>query len=162
MSERSEHAGAADPPTPTGLTHRPIVGWREWVVLPDFDHVALRAKVDTGARTSALHVEDLVLLDDGRRVAFTVPASETTGSHDVRRDLPVTEHRLVRSSNGVQEDRPVVLVRLTVGTHLFDAELSLTSRDEMGYPMLLGRSAMRRRFLVAPGRSFLMGEPHGD
>lgn len=134
----------------------PTVGWREWVVLPDLCPTSIKAKVDTGARTSSLHAFALQVSSD------TAPAIATFEIHPVQRssaeatvvEAKVEEFRLVRSSSGHSELRPVICSPIRIGAHEFDVDLTLTSRDEMGFRMLLGRAAVRKRFVVDPGRSY--------
>lgn len=142
--------------------HEPpgVVGWREWVALPDLGVAAIKAKVDTGARSSALHAWDVEELDgeDGRRwVRFAVHPFQHDDEVIVRGAAPLVEHRPIRSSNGEVEVRPVVRLRIGLLGRRLPVEVGLTRRDEMGFRMLLGRRALRRRFLVDPGRSFVGG-----
>jgi len=138
----------------------PTIGWREWVVLPDLCPTSIKAKVDTGARTSALHAFALSVSSN------TVPAIATFEIHPVQRsaasaqevEVKVHDFKLVRSSSGHTELRPVIRTPVRVGTHQFEIDLTLTSRDEMGFRMLLGRAAVRNRFLVDPGRSYRQKE----
>ena len=136
---------------------RKIIGWREWVALPDLCATPIKAKIDTGARTSALHALDLELTEiDGATVAvFELHPVQRSAAGAVRVEVPVLSFRRVRSSNGRVETRPVVVTTARTGRIEWPIEITLASRDEMGFRMLLGRSAVRRRFLVDPGRSFL-------
>lgn len=140
----------------------PIVGWREWVCLPDLCPDPLKAKVDTGARTSSLHAFDLSLSEtaDGVTLAhFEIHPAQRSSEQRSSVEIPVVEFREVRSSSGHSERRPVVRTPVVLGGRRFNVEITLTSRDEMGFRMLLGRAAVRRRFLVDPGRSYRQGEP---
>ena len=136
---------------------RPIIGWREWVSLPDLDVPQIKAKVDTGARTSALHVFDLeVFTREGAEWArFGIHPIQRSADEAVAAEAPLTGWRSVRSSNGRSERRPVLMTSITLFGLRWPLELTLTNRDQMGFRMLLGRQAVRRRFLVDPGRSFL-------
>ena len=140
---------------------RATIGWREWTALPDLGVPAVKAKVDTGARTSALHAFRLRVIDrDGEPwVRFEIHPSQRTARDSVEACCPVAAWRRVRSSNGEVENRPVISTTLQLGDQSWVAEVTLTNRDEMGFRMLLGRAAVRRRFLVDPGRSFLAGRP---
>ncbi|MDN3525696.1 RimK/LysX family protein [Halomonas sabkhae] len=135
-----------------------IVGRREMVTLPALN-LTLCAKVDTGARTSSLHAEDIETFEhDGHPwVRFTSrgggPASP---AHE--QCLPLHDRRRVTSSNGQTEWRFVVRTSMQLGELEFPVELTLTDRRDMRHPMLLGRRALRR-VLVAPGAGFLHGEP---
>jgi hypothetical protein len=135
----------------------PVVGWREWVALPGLGIGRIKAKVDTGARSSALHALDLetVERDDGTWVRFTVLPIQRSHQGEVRVEAPLVDWRSVRSSSGRAEMRPVIRVDVEVGGHRFPVEMTLTRRDQMGFRMLLGRTAIRRRFVVDAGRSYL-------
>lgn len=141
----------------TGL--RPTLGWREWVRLPELGIGLIKAKVDTGARTSSLHAFDVEEFRAGKKrmVRFKVHPEQRNSKYTVTTKAPVCDWRKVRSSSGVAELRPVVLTMLEVLGVRYEVELTLTNRDEMGFRMLLGRQATRRRFLVDPGASYLNG-----
>ncbi len=138
---------------------RTTVGWREWVALPLLDVVRIKAKVDTGARTSALHVENLDLdEDDGLVTArFQVLPRQRHDDDRVAATAVVIDQREVRSSSGAVDLRPVILTDITIAGTTVRAELTLTNRDEMGFRMLIGREALRPAFLVDAGRSYLGG-----
>lgn len=134
-----------------------VVGWREWVALPELADSVTKAKIDTGARTSALHAFDLEVVErDGIRMAeFELHPRQRTAADAVRVAHEVHAFRRVKSSNGKAELRPVILTTARLGDITWPIEVTLTSRDEMGFRMLLGRAAVRHRFLVDPSRSFL-------
>ena len=136
-------------------------GWEEWVALPDLGLPALKAKVDTGARTSSLHAFDLeeVVVGGRDHVSFTIHPWQATDEDAVGLTLPVHDRRSVRSSSGHAEDRIVVLMRLTLARRRITAEVTLTDRRKMRFPMLLGREAMAGRVLVDSEASFLLGRP---
>ena len=137
------------------------IGWREWVQLPELCPTPIKAKVDTGARTSALHAFDLALREiDGHTIAcFELHPIQRSRAGAVRVEWPVLGFRRVRSSNGRTERRPLVVTRARAGRVEWPIEITLASRDEMGFRMLLGRAALRRRFVIDPGRSFLTSPP---
>ena len=140
------------------MSHEPLViGWREWVHLADLGVRWIKVKVDTGARTSALHAEDI---EHFRRrgadwVRFTVHPLQRSRLRPTQVSAPVVEMRNVRSSNGSQEERPVIETTIDIGGHLWPIELTLTRRDVMGFRMLLGRQGIRGHGVIDPGRSFL-------
>lgn len=137
------------------------IGWREWVGLPDLGAPWIKAKIDTGARSSSLHAFDLETFDrDGIEWArFSVHPWQKSDNDAVPVEIPILEWRSIKSSSGESDDRPVVRTTLRVGTSNQEVDLTLARRDEMGFRMLVGREAMRKRFLVDPARSYLAGKP---
>ncbi|UAB79430.1 ATP-dependent zinc protease [Erythrobacter sp. SCSIO 43205] len=134
-------------------TDKEILGWREMVGLPELGLDEIPAKIDTGARTSSLHAEVLeeIEREDGRYVRFAV-------DWDGVRHEGVAIHvdvRGITSSNGETQKRYVIKTPLKIGSQLFKAEISLADRSDMKFPMLIGRTALRRRFLVDSGNSWL-------
>lgn len=138
-----------------------VIGWREWVSLPELGGAVVRAKIDTGARTSSIHAFGLELFEkDGKEYArFAIHPDHRSPGPAVIVETPVLGHRSVRNPGGRSEDRPVIRTKLVIGTYRFLTEVNLTRRDNMGMPMLLGRHTVRRRFVVDPGRSYLVGTP---
>ena len=138
----------------------PTVGWREWLALPELGIDRVKVKVDTGARTSAIHALDVETYEqDGEDwVQFLVHPiqKDTETTLDVRARL--IDQREVRPSTGKATVRPVILTHAELGGLRWPIELTLVRRDMMGFRMLLGRQALRHRFLVDPGRSFLQGK----
>lgn len=137
---------------------RLVIGWREWVALPDLGLARLKAKADTGARTSALHAFHVEVLPD-RRVRFRVHPLQRNAGPTVECSAPLVGYRWVRSSSGHRSRRPVVLTRLVIGDAAWPVEITLVRRDLMGFRMLLGRTALRRHALVDPGGSLRAGLP---
>lgn len=131
-------------------TAPPLIGWRERVKLPQLGIGLLVAKVDTGARTAALHAEDIE--QHGHRVRFRVPVN----GREHHCDAALAGERRVKSSSGHGETRVVIETDVVIGIHRFPIEVTLTNRTDMGVPMLLGRAAIRGRFVVHPGRSFIV------
>lgn len=141
-----------------------IIGWREWVDLPALGLGGIKAKMDTGARTSALHAINLELAQvDGMLVAhFDVLPRQRSDDDPTSVTATVTDQREVRSSSGALDLRPVISTEIRLLDTIVVAEVTLTNRDEMGFRMLVGRQAIRRRFVVDPGRSYLGGSPAHD
>lgn len=139
---------------------RPIIGWREWVGLPDLGVPLLKAKIDTGARTSAVHAYRVRPFErDGRAfVEFFIHPVQHRRQPEVACEAEVLEERWVTSSNGEREKRYIVKTRLSLAGKSWPIELSLTNRDDMGFRMLLGRQALRRRFVIDPGSSYRLAK----
>jgi hypothetical protein len=137
------------------------VGWREWVALPELDIPRIKAKVDTGARTSALHTFELELFHDrgAPMVRFGVHPLQRRMDHVVTCVAAVADQRWVTDSGGHREKRYVICTPITLGPWTWDVEMTLTNRDNMRFRMLLGRTAIAKRFAVDPGRSFVFGKP---
>lgn len=150
-------------PEPTAPPEtRTTTGWREWVALPDAGVEWTKAKIDTGARTSALHAFDLREWTDEagtEQVTFWVNPWQESQADAVEVTRPVHDRRSVRSSSGHAEERVVVLLGIRLVGREVTAEVTLTSRDEMGFRMLVGREALRQGFLVDSGASYLGGRP---
>ena len=146
---------------PKKRSQRTTIGWREWLALPDWGVEAIKAKIDTGARTSALHAFDIETYQrDGIAMArFAIHPWQDSSSDVVVVEAPLLERRKVRSSSGTARERPVVLTTMELAGRRESIEVTLTRRDEMGFRMLIGRQALRRRYIVDPGRSYLGGRP---
>jgi len=140
--------------------HLLVIGWREWVCLKDLGITKIKAKIDTGARTSALHAYDVHEYKEGQRnmVRFKVhPTQKNTLSVKYAK-AEIVEKRLVRDSGGKVTLRPVILTTVQVGELQWKIELTLVNRDQMGFRMLLGRQALRGHLLVNPQKSYLFGK----
>jgi hypothetical protein len=134
-----------------------IVGWREWASLPGVGIPWVKAKLDTGARSSALHAFDIEELAGGDRVRFKVRPWQKSLEDVVEVECPVHDRRTVRSSSGHSEVRIVVLLDVELAGRTVTAETTLSDRYQMGFRMLIGRQALRQGFLVDSHRSFLGG-----
>ncbi|ABC63571.1 ATP-dependent zinc protease family protein [Erythrobacter litoralis] len=132
------------------------VGWREVVALPDLTGARIPAKIDTGARTSSLHATEIERFDrDGHRMLrFQLDIGDGR-SEPVTVEVPRADQRVVTSSNGEAQTRYIIKTSLRIGDTVFPAEFSLADRSDMKFPILVGRMALRSRFLVDSGRSYL-------
>lgn len=135
------------------------LGWREWVGFPDLGIPRIKAKVDTGARSSCLHAFRVEPFQRGGEewVQFDVHPRQKYTDQVVRCEAPVLDRRRVRDSGGHEELRYVIETVISMGDERVRAEVTLTDRDTMKFRVLLGRTAMRGRYVVDPGRSYLLG-----
>ncbi len=142
-------------------TKLPRIGWREYVSLPDLKIPAIKAKVDTGARSSSLHAFEMELFrkDGLDYVRFKIHPVQRNDELVVEVETPVFDIRRVRSSSGESSVRPVIVTMVELLGVAWPIELTLANRDQMGFRMLLGREAMRGRMLVDPGNSYFGGKP---
>ncbi|MGC9457396.1 MAG: ATP-dependent zinc protease [Halothiobacillaceae bacterium] len=141
-------------------TVRKTIGWRELVALPALGIPRIKAKIDTGARTTALHAESVTrFVRDGQPwLRFLVPPYHGPDCHPV--EAPLIERRAIKNTSGVPQDRFVVHTTLVMGHRHWGIEVSLADRSQMGFDLIIGRTAIRtHRLLVDPGRSYLAGEP---
>jgi hypothetical protein len=136
-----------------------IIGWREWVHLPRLTSVPIKAKVDTGAKTSALHAFFIepYTVDGVRHVKFLLHPYQNDNDTVVECHAPIIDERIVRDSGGHAELRFVIASTFVLGSQSFDGEITLTDRDSMVFRMLLGRNVLKRRFLVNSSASFQLG-----
>ncbi|MDA0239748.1 MAG: RimK/LysX family protein [Proteobacteria bacterium] len=137
------------------------IGWREWVGLPDLGIENIKAKIDTGARTSALHAYRILRVRKGSKhyVRFLVHPVQRRKTPEVECLAPLVDQRTVRDSGGKTEHRYVISTTLRLGEDEWPVEITLTNRDEMSFRMLLGRAGIRDHCTINPGTSYHMGRP---
>jgi hypothetical protein len=144
----------------TAESARATIGWREWAALPDLNLPAIKAKIDTGARTSALHA---FLIEPYNRdgvdmLRFMIHPIQLNQKLEVECHAPVYDFREVTDSGGHREMRYVIQSKVIIGDIAWPIEMTLTNRDTMRFRMLLGRRAMENRFVVDPGASYINGK----
>lgn len=146
---------------PGHMNAKTPLGWREWITLPELDIPRIKAKIDTGARTSALHAFEVQPFTRGETpwVRFAIHPLQGDGAKVVHCEAPVKDRRIVRDSGGHEELRYVIDTQVEIGGERFRAEMTLTDRDTMAFRVLLGRTALRARYVIHPGLSYLQGKP---
>lgn len=138
-----------------------VIGWREWVQLPELGVLEMKAKVDTGADNSSLHAFNLERFskDGVDYVRFEIHPKRRTRKPAIRCEAPVATEKKVKNPGGRTELRPVIRTQVIVAGVEVEALVNLTSRDDMGFRMLLGRRTIRKTFMVDPGRSYVGERP---
>jgi len=138
----------------------PTIGWREWVSLPELGIHEIKAKIDTGARTSALHAFSLEpFVEDGKnRIRFDIHPLQQDTNLVVTCVADIVDKRWVTDSGGHQEERFVIKTMLNIVQYTWPIEITLTERENMLFRMLLGRNALRKRFIINPARSFILNK----
>jgi hypothetical protein len=139
---------------------RIIIGWREWVSLPDIHLPVVKAKVDTGAKTSSLHAFNIEPFYDRSRLRVSFQVHPLHGRKDivVNCTADVVDFRSVSDSGGHREKRYVIMTHLQIGDLNFPIEVTLANRESMTHKMLIGRAAMKL-LMIDPVRAFLLGKP---
>ncbi len=138
----------------------PILGWREWIALPELGINAIKAKVDTGARTSVLHAFNVepFMEKSVDKVRFSIHPIQRRTDKEIVCSADIVDQRWVTDSGGHKEKRYVISTAVTVGDRTWDIEMTLTNRDTMGFRVLLGRTALKNLYLVDPSASYLSRE----
>lgn len=136
-----------------------IIGWREWVDLPDLGINKIKAKIDTGARTSTLHAFDINLFKSSNnklKVRFRVHPIQRDDNYILNCEADLLDRRFVKNSGGDTESRYIIKTMLCISNSVCPIELTLTNRTFMGFRLLLGRTAFHNKFLINPNKSFLI------
>jgi hypothetical protein len=138
------------------MADKMLLGWREWAGLPDLGIPRIRAKLDTGARTAALHATEIQELGDSgrRRVRFIVHPMRAHAQTGIQCEADVVDERFVTDSGGHRDRRLIIMTHLALGSRRWLIELSLTDRHSMRFRLLLGRSALTHRCVIDPSSCF--------
>jgi hypothetical protein len=138
-----------------------VLGWREWVALPELDIRMIKAKIDTGARSSALHAYtiDPYFIGGQRWIMFAIHPKQKHRNVSIECHAPVKDRRLVTDSGGHKQRRYVIETNIILGQALIRTEVTLTNRDTMLFRMLLGRTAINNHYIIDPSASYLQGKP---
>jgi ribosomal protein S6--L-glutamate ligase len=136
----------------------PIIGWREWVSLPELNTPLIKVKIDTGAKTSALHAYDIdiVKIRGKNFVKFKIHPIQRNDNICCKAFSEVIDIRTVKSSSGCKENRIVIRSPIRIGEYVWNIDITLTNRDIMNHRMLLGREAMSD-LLINPAKSYCQG-----
>jgi len=131
-------------------SEKTIIGRREFVDFPGLNLTGIEAKIDTGAYTSSIHCDNIRIETgpDGKMVRFSLPDPGHPSHDKQEKVLPLVKQKIVRSSSGDEENRAIIRTTIRIGGHTFPTDLSLSNRSGMEYPVLLGRKAIRKRFIV--------------
>lgn len=137
-----------------------MIGWREWAAFPDLGVPRINAKIDTGAKTSAVHAFRIkeIQKDGVPHVEFYLHPKRRRKRPEIYCCEPIASRRVIRSSNGQAEERYVIQTRFQLGPRTWKIDLTLTNRDAMDFRLLVGRDALRRRVIINPGATYLLGE----
>jgi hypothetical protein len=139
-----------------------ILGWREWVTLPELNLEHIKAKIDTGARSSALHAFAIepYRKQNQRWVMFAIHPEQNNTELVIECHAAIKDRRIVSDSGGHKQRRYVIETQLLLGSAIISAEMTLTNRDSMLFRMLIGRTTLNDRFLIDPSASFCQGIPN--
>jgi ribosomal protein S6--L-glutamate ligase len=142
------------------MSSKLIIGKEEWCELNDLGLPAIKARIDSGAKTSSLHAFNIQIIKEGRKkfAYFDIHPIQNNRKYIQSCKALVVDKRTVKSSSGNQEDRHVIKTPITIGEHTWNIEITLTNRDSMGYRMLIGREAMKKKVLIDPDTSFYFGK----
>lgn len=142
----------------TKKKEKTLIGWREFISIPKLGVSEIKVKVDTGARTSALHVTNLCITKRGETyfADFVVHPKQDKARPQIKNRHRVSNFKTVKSSNGIATKRPVIYLPVIIGIVEKEIEITLVNRDLMGFRMLLGRTALKSEFIVDPEKSFVL------
>ena len=132
------------------------IGWREWIYLPKYDDFAIKAKVDTGARTSALHATQIKEYDKNGKTMVSFRLHQSNKHIDISTQL--IRYIKITSSFGNSEIRPLIRLKIRLGERSWFTEVTLTKRTRMSYLMLIGRNTLMKKYLIHSHKSYLTGK----
>ena len=132
------------------------IGWREWIYLPKYGDFAIKAKVDTGARTSALHATQIKEYDKNGKILVSFRLHQSSKHIDITTQL--IKYLKITSSFGNSEIRPLIRLKIRLGERSWFTEVTLTKRTRMTYPMLIGRNTLMKKYLIHSHKSYLTGK----
>ena len=132
------------------------IGWREWIYLPKYDDFAMKAKVDTGARTSALHAAHIKEYNSNGKKLVSFSLNQSNKKIDISTQL--IRYLKITSSFGDSEIRPLIRLKIRLGERSWFTEVTLTKRTRMTYPMLIGRNTLMKKYLIHSHKSYLTGK----
>ncbi|MDD5276793.1 MAG: RimK/LysX family protein [Methylovulum sp.] len=140
---------------------KPMLGWREWAALPELNINGIKAKIDTGARSSALHAFEIDPYRKGGQhwVMFAIHPVQNQTDIVIQCHAPIKDRRIVSDSGGHKQRRYVIETPMVLGHSVISAEITLTNRDTMLFRLLIGRTAMNSLFIIDSNRSYLQGSP---
>jgi len=132
------------------------IGWREWIYLPKYEDFAIKAKVDTGARTSALHATQIKEYDNNGNKLVNFRLHQSNKHIEISTKL--IRYLKITSSFGDSEVRPLIRLKIRLGERSWFTEVTLTKRNRMTYPMLIGRNTLMKKYLIHSHKSYLTGK----
>ena len=134
------------------------IGWREWVVFPEFSNFAIKAKIDTGARSSALHATHIVEFEKNNQkwIKFRVYQSRKF----LYIETPIVGYKKITNSFGKAEIRPTIELKIKLGKNSWNTEITLARRSKLTHPMLIGRKSLKKKYIVYPHKSYIMDMPN--
>ncbi len=141
------------------LNNKLKIGWKEWISLPNIGIPSIKAKIDTGARTSSLHAFKIEpLIENGiNKVKFWIHPIQNNKDYAESCIADIIDERTVKNSGGQEEERYVIMTQILIADSQWDIEITLTNRDNMRYRMLLGRTSLRGKVIIDPNEAFLTG-----
>ena len=131
------------------------LGWREWVFLPTYNNFKLKAKIDTGARTSAIHATNIQIYRKNRSEMVKFQIYHSQSFLDI--DTELTSYKKIKSSFGQTEIRPSVHMKIQIGAEIWLTEITLAQRAKLTYPMLIGRNSLNKKHIIHSHKSYLAG-----